>query len=497
MVYIVLGMVNNVCPYPRGRALGGSTVINGLAYSRGIAKGFDALALLGNPGWAYNDVIPHFLKSENIELRDPKAVLNYDYHSVGGPLNVEYHIPGSRELDDFLKANVELGYNVTDINSPIDAGVSRAPVNTLRGKRFSGYNAYIEPVETRRNLKISPHSYVTKIIIDDTKKVVGVQFTNKGITYIANVTKEVIVSAGTIGSPHILMLSGIGPKGHLQSKGIKVIQDLPVGKGLKDHVGIGIFFSTSYPIETKSLKEYINEYLVGIGGLAAPGPNNAFGFYQTPVEKTPNYPDLEIILVPNYGNVTADFSKRSLNLKDDTLNAYIPKAGKRIIRIDVFGLHTRSTGNISLNTSNPFDYPLIDPQCLTDKENIDLDTMYEGIKMVLKLMETEAMKRINTQLQLPSLPACNKYTPLSKDFWICVIKQIGHPVNHPIGSCQMGRRNETSSVVDGNLRVHGIQNLRVADASIFPIALTGHPNGPCVMVGEKASDIIKRYYGKL
>ncbi|CAH0549385.1 unnamed protein product [Brassicogethes aeneus] len=487
-----LGMKNQRCPFPRGRALGGTTVVNGLAYSRGSQEGFNQWAKMGFSGWSYDKVLPYFKKAEDYPTdwkEGQEIAIESDMHGEDGPLLVEFSEPESEEYPNYIGGNEDLGYKVIDVNAGIGEGVSKAPTNTQNGRRYSAYKAYIKPAETRENLKIMSQSYVTKLIIEN-NKATGVRFAHNGKYFTAKASKEVIVSAGAISTPQLLMLSGIGPKKHLKSKKINVIKDLEVGSALRDHIGITLYFSSNYTLENKQLREYVQEFLKGVGGLAAPGPNDAFGFYQTHIETIKDYPDVEIILVPNFGNATKDFSKKILNLKDATYKTYTKQdPNKRIFKIDLFGLHAHSTGTVRLNSNSPFDYPLIDPNLLTDKDNKDINTLYEAINMVMKLIQTPSMKKMDTQLVIPQLPACKYLKKLSQKFWKCVIKQVGHPVNHPVGTCAMGL------VVDENLKVYGVDKLRVADASIFPLTLTGHPNAPCVMVGEKVSDIIKSFYG--
>ncbi|CAH0549389.1 unnamed protein product [Brassicogethes aeneus] len=487
-----LGMKNQRCPFPRGRALGGTTVVNGLAYSRGSQESFNQWAKMGFPEWSYDKVLPYYIKAEDYPTEwkeGQEIVIDSDVHGKDGPLIVEFSEPESKEYPNYIGANEDLGYKVIDLNAGTDEGVSKAPTNTQHGRRYSAYKAYIKPAESRGNLKIITQSYVTKLIIENSTAT-GVRFAHNGKYYTAKASKEIIVSAGSISSPQILMLSGIGPKKHLKSKKINLIKNLEVGSALREHIGISLYFSSNYTLENKQLREYIQEFLRGVGGLAAPGPNDAFGFYQTKVETIENYPDIELILVPNFGNVTKDFSEKILNLKDVTYQTYTKQdPNKRIFRIDLFGLHTHSTGTLRLNSNNPFDYPLIDPNLLTDKNNRDINTLFEAINMVMKLIQTPSMKKIDTQLVIPQLPACRNLKKLSQPFWECVIHQVGHPVYHPVGTCPMGQ------VVDENLKVYGVDKLRVADASIFPLTLTGHPNAPCVMLGEKVSDIIKSLYG--
>jgi choline dehydrogenase-like flavoprotein len=350
-------------------------------------------------------------------------------------------------------------------------------------------------IKNRKNLEILTESYVTKIVINnEDRSVTGVEFSHNKRKYFVEITKEVILSAGAFGSPQILMLSGIGPKEHLEELGIQVFKDLQVGSTLRDNTAFyGINFGTNYTEPVKPLRDYVNEYLKGMGPLTVPGSNQGVGFYESSYTNGTGIPDIELMLIP--ANATSELSQRSFGLTDETyedLWKYINVPQTFIIY--VIGLHMQSVGTVRLKSKNPYDYPLINPNFLSDPENRDINTLYEGIQLVLKLAETNAFKSMNAKLQGGPLRACKKYTYLSKEYWYCALRQLTVNLYHPLGTCPMGTDPQKGAVVNSELKVFGIKNLRVADASVFPLALAGHPNAPTVMVGEQLGDLIKVNY---
>ncbi|KAG5897961.1 hypothetical protein JTB14_013535 [Gonioctena quinquepunctata] len=490
-----LGNKERRCPYPRGRGIGGTTLINGLAYVRGNPIDYDRWAALGNPGWSYDELLPYFKKSEDFHKNDGDAPVNYNYHGTGGYLNVEYHNPRNPQLEAFLEANQELGYNLTDYNSPQEIGVSSTQFNMKRGKRSDGGNAFVKPVLERENLRIMTESYITRINIDPKSKLVtSVVFSHDNKTHIARVEKEVIVSAGAIASPQILMLSGIGPKKHLEDLGIEVNEDLEVGTTLRDHSQFyGLTFSSNYSRPQKSLKKEIREYLEGYGPLAIAGPNDALGFYRTTSEENPSYPNLEMVFLSSPG--TSKYIQKVFRWDDEVYEAvWGSTEQENSFVIYLINLHQHSVGTVRLKSNCPYEYPLIDSNFLSDEGNKDAGVLMEGINLVERLVGTEAFRKIGAKLVAKPIPPCQKYRAFSEKYWLCSLRYLTANVYHPIGTCPMGPDPKRGAVVDHELKVHGIRNLRVADASVFPTTISGHTNAPCVMVGEKVADFIKSKY---
>lgn len=486
-------MVGNRCPLPRGKGIGGSTLINGLVYSRGSPIDYDKWAAIGNPGWSYEDVLPYFKKSENFNHRDVQAPVDYLVHGEDGYLHVEYHLPRSPQLDAFIQANQEIGVPNADYNSFTGLGASAAQINTLNGRRFDGGKAFVHPILHRKNVHVMTQSYVMRVLFKNHKEVGGVLFAHNGRLYRARARKEVILSAGTYQSAQLLMLSGIGPKHHLESVGIPVIADLRVGKFLDHPTFYGLNFGTNYTEPTRPLAEYVKEYLKGFGPLAAPGNNQGVAFYESSYTKGTGLPDIELMMIPS--NATTDLSQRSFNLDDETYQVVWGRNNpSNTFILYVICLHGISEGTIKLKNKNPFEYPQIDTNFLSDPHNKDINTLYEGVQIGLELASTNAFQKIGTTLQGGPLKQCSQYRYPSKSYWYCALRQMTMDIYHPVGSCRMGPDPRKGAVVDANCRVHGIKNLRVVDGSVMPFTISGHPNAPIVMIAEKVSDLIKTDY---
>ncbi|KAK5644055.1 hypothetical protein RI129_007900 [Pyrocoelia pectoralis] len=487
-----LAMMNQECAYPRGKALGGSSSINGMIYARGNEEDYDSWWLNGNYGWKYDEVLPFFKKTEDSNINGDSA-----YHGTGGELNVEYHHPSSPQLNAFLEANVEIGRPLIDYNGRYQLGASKTQFSSRNGSRQSTAKAFLVPVLYRKNLRVLVDSYVTKVLIRDLifyKFAYGAVFTHKGKVYKAYASKEVIVSAGVVGSPQLLMLSGIGPGRHLRSLGIHVYKDLPVGSNFQDHTAYhALFFSSNHTAEDRGMETYVREYLNGYGPYTVAANLQGIAFFKSKgsTNTGPTNPDFELLLqasnntspfvqkIHHYDNVAIDAIWRRVN----------PQSSFSII---CMLLHPKSKGTIRLKSANPYDYPLIDTNFLSDDHEEDIDILYEAIQKALELVNTESFKKINASLLYLPLPQCiSAHTYLTKDYWRCQLRQLGFHLYHGSGSCKMGNSSITS-VVDPELKVHGIARLRVADASIFPTTIAGHNNAPAMMVGEKAADLIRK-----
>ncbi|CAH1163419.1 unnamed protein product [Phaedon cochleariae] len=488
-----LGAVENRCLVHRGKGVGGTSLINELVYSRGNINDYNRLSkLLADPSWDYEHVLPYFKKSENFHKNNPNAPADLEFHGTNGYLNTNYHLPPSNYTDIFLKANRELGINITDYNGLNEEGATILQINTKHGKRLDEASAFIAPVMGRSNLVISVESYVNKIEFDKhTKEAIAVIFTKHNRTYRVKAKKEIIMSTGTISTPPLLMLSGIGPKKHLDSIGIPVISDLEVGSSLREHVFCGVQFSsnTSYP--SQSLQEQIKQYLSGYGDLTASNPIDGAGWYRTAIERKGS-PDIEMVMS---SSTPSELGKKFLGWDDETWSALFNITIPNPFTLTPVLLHSQSTGRVRLQYNDPYQFPVIDYNLLSDSNNLDIDSLYEGIQMALNLTETEAFQRIGAKLEVRQLPACTDYEFLTKNYWYCYIRQTAMAAYHPVGTCPMGPDPMKGAVVDSNLNVYGVGRLRVADASILPFTFSGHPNAVCVMIGEKISEVIKYEYG--
>lgn len=338
------------------------------------------------------------------------------------------------------------------------------------------------------------YSYATKILIDKHKEARGVIFSHHNKLYKATASKEVIVSGGTYQTPQLLMLSGIGPRHHLESFQIPVVKDLEVGSTLRDHpCYYGLSFDTSYSEPVLPLRGYVEQFLAGYGPLASPGNNQGVAFYESQFTKGTGYPDIEIMFIPS--NATNDFAPGAFNITQQTYEdswKYINVTTSYILYL--ISLHAESLGTVRLQSNDPYDYPVIDSRFLSDPEDRDIRVIYEAVQLSLKLAQTKALQEINATLQGHPISACAGYTFPSEDYWYCAIRQLTMDIYHPVGTCPMGPDPKKGAVVDTECRVHGVKKLRVIDASVFPFALAGHPTAAICMVADVVSDFIKQTY---
>ena len=482
--YSMFGYKNNQCPWSRGKVLGGSSVINALLYVRGNPKDFDEWADGGCTGWGYKDVLPYFLKSEDIlteELKDSK------YHNAGGYLGVStenvYDITG-----EWLQAGRELGYKIVDYNGESQVGFGRAQYTIRSGTRSSTSVEFLgKAAQGRSNLHISLRSHVTKINIEN-EEANGVYFVKDNRKYYVKASKEVIVSAGTVNSPQILMLSGVGPREHLKELGIDIVADLPVGKNLQEHLMFFAFSPMNQDIglsssQVSSLKSKIQYYLFGSGVLSTTGIG-ANAFFCTNTNETADCnTDIQIALYATYIY--------------DNIPGYTDEVAKEYLAdTDSLGFTTviclndpKSKGTIKLKSKDPFDYPLIDPHYLEDKR--DVQAVIRGIRFWEKMIETASMQKIGATVKDMKLSFCSEHAFQTDEYWACVIRQVAFTEYHSTGTCKMGSKNDDTAVVDSELKVRGIKGLRIVDASVMPNVTSGNINAPVIMIAEKAADMIR------
>ncbi|XP_039298849.1 glucose dehydrogenase [FAD, quinone]-like [Nilaparvata lugens] len=495
-----LGMKNGRCNWPRGKVLGGSSVLNYMLYVRGNKKDYDLWESLGNPGWGSKDALHYFKKSE--DNQNPYLVRT-PYHSSGGYLSVSEAHWQSPLVLSFLEAGQELGYDSRDINGEFQTGFMIAQGTVRKGSRGSTSKSFLDPVRKRKNLHISKFSHVTKILIDPATKIAyGVEFVKNKVTHVVKVRKEVILSAGAINSPQLLMLSGIGPRDHLQSLGIKVIQDLNVGKNLQDHVGLGGFtFLVNQPISLLQ-ERYENMPVIlkyakeGSGPLTNLGGVEGLAFVNTKyANASDDFPDIEFHFCSGSTNSdNGQLSKAHGITEEFYSTVYKPIRGQDVWSAIPVLLRPRSKGLIRLESSNPFSEPLIYPNYFTD--NFDVKTLVEGVKIVVAMSQTKAFKKFGSVLHNIEFPGCTNIPKYTDDYWECMIRQYSVTIYHPCCTAKMGPHYDSEAVVDAELKVYGIKGLRVIDASIMPNLVSGNTNAPVIMIAEKGADLIKQYWGK-
>ena len=456
---------------PRGKALGGSSSTNYMAYVRGNKADYDHWVALGNNGWSYDEVLPYFKKSE-----DNQDIKN-DFHQQGGPLNVEFSKSFKTPyVDAFIEACKEVGFEANDdYNGDKQEGVGLFQHTIKNGKRHSAAAAFLHPAKKRNNLVIRTDSLVEKVIIKE-GRAVGVQLKkNASQSETFTCRKEVIVSAGAFNSPQVLMLSGIGDKEELEQHGITCVHDLPgVGKNLQDHL---IFFIGATTNTQEGLNHYVKP-LSGIGALA-----KYLLFKKGPLTLSP----LEAVAFGksslSEGQVDYQFHFAALNAGEDIENTDVYNA-QTLPRVDGFSiiptlLNSRSKGYVKLRSNNVEDKVIIQPNFLSEPE--DLQILLEATKKAIEVIKGKAFAPHVKDYLYPTEETADEKL-------IHHIKNILETVFHPVGTCKMGK--DEMAVVDERLRVRGIPNLRVIDASIMPKIVSGNTNAPTIMIGEKGADMI-------
>ncbi|CAG9861852.1 unnamed protein product [Phyllotreta striolata] len=478
------------CTWARGKVMGGSSTINYMIYIRGHPDDYDEWERMGNTGWSYSDVLPYFIKSE--DSRDHKGI-DPRYHGKGGYQTVERFPYQDENTIGLLRSYQELGLPEVDQNSEQLIGTMLMQHTSRDGERLSTNGAFIRPIRTkRRNLTVRTNAHVTRILIDPkTKTAYGVEYNRNGRLIQVVARKEVILSAGSINSPVILMLSGIGPADHLQQHGIEVLKDAAVGFNLQDHTTIdGVVFRltnhTSTLVGDEQMQSDTYEWKETRNGpLASTGALQTNAFIQTKYEQSLDRPDIQISI----DSVNAD------NFYTDPILSYntavLPLSYYSGMMARPILLNPESRGRILLNDTDPvYGAPLI--YANTFFEEIDLLRIVEGVKQSLNLERTSFFRKAGVRLDRTPMPAC-RHLPFGGDeYWACVAMAYTTTIFHPVGTCKMGAAGDRAAVVDAELRVYGVRGLRVVDSSVMPKIVRGNTNAPTIMIGEKGSDLVKK-----
>jgi choline dehydrogenase len=452
-------LANRSLYWPRGKVLGGSSSINAMIYIRGHRSDYDQWRDLGNPGWGYDDVLPYFKKSENQEHGAS------EYHGAGGPLCVSDLRTVNPLSAVFVVAGEEAGFQRnTDFNGASQEGFGLYQVTQNKGQRHSAAAAFLRPATARKNLTVRTDAHVFGIYFEG-KRAAIVSFQQETGSVQERAEREIILCAGAIGSPQILMLSGLGSADQLRHLDIPLTCDLPgVGKNLQDHPACSIVYECTKPVSLASAEQLSNlvRYMVSKRGPLTSNVAEAGAFIKT--SASCQVPDLQF----HFGV------------------GYFVEHGFQQIKGHAFTfgptlLHPHSRGEIKLRSSNPLDAPSIRANYYADSR--DMDVMLEGAKLARTLAAAKAFSGFRGAELLPG-PAAQDDAALRAH--ICKYTET---LYHPVGTCKMGQ--DEMAVVDAELRVHGVEGLRVVDASIMPTVIGGNTNAPTIMIAEKAADMIK------
>ena len=455
-------MDNREMYQPRGKVLGGCSSTNAMIYIRGHKEDYDNWARLGNEGWSYEDVLPYFVKSEK------QTRIRNEYHGNEGPMQVTDLTAPNVATEAFLQAAKEVGYEINpDFNGSTQAGFGQYQVTQRNARRESTATSFLRQAANRPNLTIKTGALVQRIIIEDGKAIgVTVRQKKQEISFTAN--KEVILSAGAFNSPKILMLSGVGEARELKRHGIEVKKELPgVGKNLQDHLSCPVVFDSTNKksLDTMDNFPYILKNLFDFiffrKGKLTSNIAEAGGFVKTnPAEPAP---DVQIHFCPAF-NIHHGAERPNGHGYSMIVKVLVPK----------------SIGKVSLASADPQADPIIDPNYLSHKE--DMEKSVWGIKLLQKLGLANAFAPYRKNIRIPA-------QPLEDDEAIAAhIREYAETLYHPVGTCKMGQ--DDMAVVDTQLKVHGIDKLRVVDASIMPVIVRGNTNAPTIMIAEKAADMI-------
>ncbi len=431
--------------WPRGKTMGGSSSLNAMIYIRGVPHDYDTWAEAGNDGWGYDDMLEYFKRSEHFEPEDGDPT----YHGTDGPLNVADPVEPHPVSGRLVEAAAEVGHvRNDDFNGERQQGVGHYHLTQKDGKRCSAAKAFITPILDRENFTAETGAQVTEIRFED-DRAVGVAYEHDGETHHADADAEVIISAGAVNSPQLLMLSGIGPADHLEGHGIDVRRDLPgVGRNLQDHLFAFVVHERTDDAGDPSPSSNIGE---------------AGGF--TYVDEDAPSPDLQYHFAPVY------FMEHGLSNPSEGMG----------FSIGATQLRPESRGEIRLGSADPFADPVIDPNYLT--EETDMEIMVEGVKRAREIAGADVMDEYRGPELWPGEEVTTDEEIREH------VRETAHTVYHPVGTCRMG--DDDMAVVDDRLCVHGVENLRVVDASIMPTLTSGNTNAPSIAIAEKAADMIR------
>lgn len=457
--------LNNRCLFlPQGKGLGGSSSINGMIYIRGNRADYDYWRQLGNPGWGYEDVLPYFLAMENNQR------LRNEFHGNEGPLFVSDFVSPHPLTDVFIAAAAECGVpRNSDFNGEQQEGTGLFQQTVRRGLRWSATKAFLRPALGRKNLTVLPETLVSRILVEK-GRAVGVETVDaRGNRTSYRAEREVVVTSGAVGSPKLLLLSGIGPADELREVGVPVKHDLPgVGKNFHDHLDITVIYECTKPITYDGQDALIPSIRHGLQFLLFRTGNVASALCQAAayVRSDPalDIPDISLHFLPigflDHGRIR--LSGHNMTFHNNNMRP-------------------RSRGEIKLASDDPSKPPLIDPNYASDP--YDMNVMVQCVKWIRRLTKTKAMQPYVGGERYPGVEV------QSDEEIANYVREHAETDYHPVGGCKMG--TDPMAVVDPTLKVHGMEGLRVADSSIMPAIISGNTNAPTIMIATKAADFIR------
>jgi len=453
------GLNGRSLAYPRGKVIGGSSAINAMIYMRGQAADYDHWRQLGLAGWGWDDVLPFFKKAEHNE-RGPS-----EYHGSGGPLNVADQVSPLQINEAFFHASSEAGHKRNDdFNGAVQDGVGYFQVTQKDRQRWSAASAYLHPAveRNRNNVHIVSNALVERIILDQ-DRAMGVRYVVDGRDEVARCSREIILAGGAVNSPQLLMLSGIGPADHLKSVGIRPLHDLPgVGGNLQDHLDASLlqFCKTRDTYDSANKLVSLYRYWKDKKGPGTSPIAESGGFLRS--QPGLGAPDIQFHFLPV---LVVDHGRTRIKKNGYSLH--------------VCTLRPESRGTIRLRSADPKDHPLIDANYLAERR--DLDTLIRGVKIGRDILaQTEFDPYRADEFQ----PGAAVKTDAEIEQWIRAKCETEY---HPVGTCKMGPVNDPMAVVDHRCRVHGLQGLRVVDASVMPTLVGGNTNAPTIMIAERVA----------
>jgi choline dehydrogenase len=434
--------------WPRGKMLGGSSSMNAMMWVRGFAADYDEWGRLAGEQWSFAQLAPYFDRIE------------------AGPLVISPQRSPRSSTGAWLTAAQECGYRLESPNVDAPEGFCQPVVTQRRGARWSCADAYLKPAARRSNLTLLTGAHARRVLFDG-RRAVGVEFDKDGVREVVRARREVVLSCGAVNSPQLLMLSGIGDGTQLGGHGIDVVHDSPdVGKNLIDHLVTPMGFEVRHDSLFAAEKPWeLVQYLLRRRGMLTSNVAEAYGFVRSRPDL--ELPDLELLFAP------APFFDEGLGVPD----------GHAVVSGAVL-LRPYSRGTISLASADPAAKPVIDPQYLTDPDGKDRLAMMAGLRMTAKIAQAPALREVLGRVLRPIGARDTGEETLEEALSTC-----SHTLYHPVGTCRMG--SDASSVVDPQLRVRGVEGLRVADASIMPGIIRGHTHAPAVLIGEKAADLVR------